>query len=116
MRACDSADTKASEEGWGGGAPGTRAETRLQPTVKTMVMQFAPPADNGVPQWSRYPSCSRKTSRQSRWMGPEGSCDPVEPVLKNSILTAPQKAVQITKAIYELEVSKSYKAGCYTRD
>ncbi|KAK4833071.1 hypothetical protein QYF61_027733, partial [Mycteria americana] len=32
-------DTKASEEGGGGGAPGTRAEIPLQPVLKTMVRQ-----------------------------------------------------------------------------
>lgn len=34
----------------------------------------------------------------------------------SSILTGPEEIVQITKAVYELEVSKSYKVGCYTRD
>ena len=45
MRICerkDSADTKVSEEGGGGGAPGTRAEIPLQPVVKTMVRQAVP--------------------------------------------------------------------------
>ncbi|GAB0186006.1 mitochondrial enolase superfamily member 1 [Grus japonensis] len=39
MRTCErnnSADTKVSEEGGGGGAPGTRAEIPLQPVEKTM--------------------------------------------------------------------------------
>ena len=35
-------DTKVSEEGGGGDAPGTRAETPLQPVVKTMVRQAVP--------------------------------------------------------------------------
>ena len=37
-----SADTKVSEEGGGGGAPGARAEIPLQPVVKTMVRQAVP--------------------------------------------------------------------------
>ncbi|GAB0209021.1 epimerase family protein SDR39U1 [Grus japonensis] len=36
------ADTKVSEEGEGGGAPGTRAEIPLQSVVKTMVRQAVP--------------------------------------------------------------------------
>ena len=45
VRICErnnSADTKVSEEGGGGGAPGTRAEIPLQPVVKTMVRQAVP--------------------------------------------------------------------------
>ena len=45
MRKCErnnSADTKVSEEGGGGGAPGARAEIPLQPMGKTMVRQAVP--------------------------------------------------------------------------
>ena len=45
MRICErnnSADTKVSEEGRGGGASGTGAEIPLQPVVKTMVRQAVP--------------------------------------------------------------------------
>ena len=45
MRICErnsSADTKVSEEGEGGGAPGAGAEIPLQPMVKTMVRQAVP--------------------------------------------------------------------------
>ncbi|KAK4821754.1 hypothetical protein QYF61_000815 [Mycteria americana] len=38
----NSAGTKVSEEGGGGGAPDTRAEIPLQPLVKTMVRQAVP--------------------------------------------------------------------------
>ena len=38
----NSADTKVSEEGGGGGAPGAGAEIPLQPMVKTMVRQAVP--------------------------------------------------------------------------
>jgi len=42
VRICErnnSADTKVSEEGEGGGAPGTGAEISLQPVEKIMVRQ-----------------------------------------------------------------------------
>ena len=45
MRRCErknSADTKVSEEGGGGGAPGSGAEIPLQPLGKTMVRQAVP--------------------------------------------------------------------------
>ncbi|GAB0203597.1 epimerase family protein SDR39U1 [Grus japonensis] len=38
----NSADTKVSEEGGGGGAPDTRAKIPLQPVVKAMVKQAVP--------------------------------------------------------------------------
>ncbi|GAB0194454.1 acid sphingomyelinase-like phosphodiesterase 3b [Grus japonensis] len=38
----NSADTKVSADGGGGGAPGTRAEIPLPPVVKTMVKQAVP--------------------------------------------------------------------------
>ena len=36
------ADTKVSEEGGGGGAPGAGAEIPLQPMMRTMVRQAVP--------------------------------------------------------------------------
>ena len=45
VRRCErnnSADTKVSEEGGGGGAPGAGAEIPLQPVGKTMVRQAVP--------------------------------------------------------------------------
>ena len=45
VRKCETnspADTKASKEGWGGGAPGTGAEISLQPVDKTMLTQVVP--------------------------------------------------------------------------
>ncbi|GAB0192859.1 epimerase family protein SDR39U1 [Grus japonensis] len=38
----NSADTKVSEDGGGGGAPGARAKIPLQPVVKAMVKQAVP--------------------------------------------------------------------------
>ncbi|GAB0195028.1 acid sphingomyelinase-like phosphodiesterase 3b [Grus japonensis] len=45
----NSADTKVSAEGGGGGAPGTGAEIPLQPLEKTMVRQAVPlqPMEDG---------------------------------------------------------------------
>jgi len=45
VRICErnnSADTEASQNGRGGGAPATRAEISLQPMVKAMVKQVVP--------------------------------------------------------------------------
>jgi len=45
VRLCDrsnSVDTKVSEEGGRGGAPGTGAEIALKPVMKTMVRQAVP--------------------------------------------------------------------------
>ena len=42
-----SADTKVSEEGGGGGAPGARAEIPLQPVVQPMVRQPCPAPREG---------------------------------------------------------------------
>ena len=45
MRICErnnSADTKVSEAGEGGGAPGSGAEIPLQPVEETMVRQAVP--------------------------------------------------------------------------
>ena len=44
MRICErnnSADTKVSDEGGGGGVPGAGAEVPLQPVGKTMVVQIS---------------------------------------------------------------------------
>jgi len=38
----NSADTKVSKEGGGGGAPGARAEIPLEPVKNSMVRQTAP--------------------------------------------------------------------------
>ncbi|GAB0182143.1 acid sphingomyelinase-like phosphodiesterase 3b [Grus japonensis] len=45
----NAADTKVSEEGGGGGAPGARAEIPLQPLEKTMVRKAVPlqPVEEG---------------------------------------------------------------------
>ena len=78
------ADTKVSEEGGGGGAPGARAEIPLQPVVKTMVRQAVPlqPMEvHGGADIHLHP-------RWSRWM-PEGGCDPVESPCWSRLLAEP---------------------------
>ena len=81
VRRCErnnSADTKVSEEGGGGGAPGTGAEIPLQPVVKTMVRQavpLQPPEVHGGADIHPQP-VEDPVSEQVNV--PEGSCDPVE--------------------------------------
>ena len=56
MRICErnnSADTKASAEGGGEGAPGAGAEFPLQPMEKIMGEAGCPPAAHGGACWSR---------------------------------------------------------------
>ncbi|KAK4815368.1 hypothetical protein QYF61_001356 [Mycteria americana] len=81
LRICwinNSADTKVSEEGGGGGAPGTRAEIPLQPMVKTMVRQAVPlqPMEvNGGADIHLQPVEDPMPEHVDM---PEGGCDPVE--------------------------------------
>jgi len=65
VRICErinSADTKVSEEGGGGGAPGTGAEIPLQPVEQTMVRQAVP--------CSPWRSMVEQISTCSLWKGP----------------------------------------------
>ena len=55
VRKCErksAADTKVSEEGEGGGAPGPRAEIPLQSMEKNMVMHVIPlqPTEDPMPE------------------------------------------------------------------
>ncbi|GAB0209107.1 acid sphingomyelinase-like phosphodiesterase 3b [Grus japonensis] len=62
VRICErnnSADTKVSEEGEGGGAPGTGAEIPLQPVVKTMVRQAVPLQPMEDAEGAEIPSAAR---------------------------------------------------------
>ncbi|KAJ7420692.1 suppression of tumorigenicity 5 protein isoform x4 [Willisornis vidua] len=64
MRTCErnsSTDTKVSDEGGGGVAPGAGAEIPVEPIVKTMVRQAVPLKPAEHPRWRK-------------WM-PEGGCD-----------------------------------------
>jgi len=50
----NSADVNVSEEGGGGGAPGTKAEIfPLQPVLKTMVRQALPLQTMEDPTWEQ---------------------------------------------------------------
>ena len=73
----NSADTEISEEGGGGGAPGTGAELPLQPMMKTMVRQAVPlqPMEvNGGADLHLQPG---KDPTPEQGDVPEGGCDPV---------------------------------------
>ncbi|GAB0208746.1 epimerase family protein SDR39U1 [Grus japonensis] len=64
------ADTKVSEEGGGGGAPGTGAEIPLQPVEKAMVRQavpLQPMEDDGMMMEQIFPCSPWRTPRWSRW-------------------------------------------------
>ena len=80
MRICErsnSADTKVSEEGGAGGAPGTRAEIPLQPLVQPMVRQAVPlqPTEvNGGADLHLQPG-EEPTPEQVD--APEEGCEPV---------------------------------------
>ncbi|GAB0207967.1 hypothetical protein GRJ2_003262400 [Grus japonensis] len=70
------ADTKVSEEGGGGGAPGTGTEIPLQPVEKTMVRQavhLQPVEDPTLEQVEAS----------------EGGCDPVGSLCWNRLLAEP---------------------------
>jgi len=91
VRLCErnnSADTKVSEEGGGGGAPGTRAEIPLQPVEQIMTTQAVPcsPWRSTVEQISIY--SPGRTPCQSREM-PEGGCDPVGSLCWSRLLAGP---------------------------
>ena len=80
MRTCErsnSADTKVSEEGGAGGAPGIRAEIPLQPLVQPTVRQAVPlqPTEvNGGADLHLQPGEDPTLEQVDV---PEGSCDPV---------------------------------------
>ena len=92
MRICErnnSADTKVSEEGGGGGAPGTRAEIPLQPLVKTMVRQavsLQPMEVHGGADIHLQP-VEDPTLQQVDV--PEGGCDPVGSPCWSRLLVGP---------------------------
>jgi len=56
----DSADTKVSEEGGAGGAPGARAEIPLQPMKRTMVRKAVLPQPMQVHGGARYPPAAQR--------------------------------------------------------
>ncbi|GAB0206670.1 hypothetical protein GRJ2_003132600 [Grus japonensis] len=81
VRICErnnSADTKVSEEGRGGGTPGTRAEIPLQPMVKTMVRQVVPLQPMEVHGGADIHLQSMEDPMPEQVDAPKGGCDPVE--------------------------------------
>ena len=79
MRICErnnSSDTKVSEEGAGGGAPGTKSEFPLQPMEKTMVRQAVPlqPVEVHGGAVIHLQPLDHPTPEQVKV--PEGGCDP----------------------------------------
>jgi len=73
----NSADTKVSEEGGGGGAPGAGAEVLLQPLEKIMVRQAVPlqPMEVHSGPHSHLQPMEDPTPEQVD--APQGGCDPV---------------------------------------
>jgi len=91
VRQCEqnySADSKFSEEGGGGGAPGAGAEVPVQPMQKTMVKQAVrcSPWRSTVEQIS---TCSPwRTTHRRRWT-PIGGSDLVESPCWSRVLAGP---------------------------
>ena len=92
MRICErnnSADTKVSEEGGGGGAPGTRAEIPLQPLVKTMVMQVVPLQPMEVHGGADIHLQPMEDPTPEQADVPEGGCSPVGSPCWSRLLAGP---------------------------
>ncbi|GAB0207835.1 adenomatous polyposis coli protein-like [Grus japonensis] len=84
VRICErnnSADTKVSEEGGEGGAPGTGAEIPLQSVVKTMVKQVVPLQPMEVNGGADIYLQPMEDPTPEQVDAPERGCDPME-VLK----------------------------------
>jgi len=84
----NSADTNVSEEGGGGGAPGTRAEIPLQLMMKTIVRQAVPLQFMEVQGGADIQLQSMEDPHRSRWM-PEGGCDLMGSLCWSRILAGP---------------------------
>ncbi|GAB0189017.1 epimerase family protein SDR39U1 [Grus japonensis] len=85
----DSADTKVSEEGGGGGAPGARAEIPLQPMEKTMVRQAVPLQLMEVHGRADIHLQPMKDPTLEQVEAPEGGCDPVGSPCWSRLLAGP---------------------------
>ena len=80
VRICErnnSADTKVSEEGGGGGAPGAGAEIPLQPVVQPMVRQAVPLQPLEVRGGAEIHLQPVGEPRPEQVGVPKGCCDPV---------------------------------------
>ncbi|PKU46070.1 protein pxr1-like [Limosa lapponica baueri] len=74
----NSAGPKVSEEGGGGGAPGTGAEIPLQPMVKTMVRHSVPLQPMEVNSGTDIYLQPIEDPMPEQADVPEGSCHPLE--------------------------------------
>ncbi|GAB0209117.1 AN1-type zinc finger protein 5-like [Grus japonensis] len=82
-------DTKVSEEGGGGGAPGTGAEIPLQPMVKTMVRQAIPLQPMEVNSGADIHLQPEEDPTLEQVETPEGGCDPVGSPRWSKLLAGP---------------------------
>jgi len=73
----NSADTKVSEKGKGGGAPGARAEIPLQPLMKTTVRQAVLLQPMEVRSGAHIFLEPMKDPTPKQVDAPEGGCNPV---------------------------------------
>ncbi|KAK4828110.1 hypothetical protein QYF61_023472 [Mycteria americana] len=92
VRTCErnnSADTKVSEEGGGGGAPGTGAEIPLQPVVKTMVRQAVPLQPTEVHGGADIYLQPVEDPMLEQVDAPEGGCDPMGSLRWSRLLAGP---------------------------
>ncbi|XP_072707914.1 uncharacterized protein [Ciconia boyciana] len=83
------ADTKASEERGGGGAPGAGAEIPLQPLVKTMVRQAVPLQPMEVHGGADIHLQPVEDPTPERVDAPKGVCDPMESPRWSRLLAGP---------------------------
>ena len=92
MRICErnnSADTKVSEEGGGGGAPGTGAEIPLQPVGKTMVRQAVPLQPMEVHSGADIHLQPVEDPMPEQVDEPKGGCEPVGSLRWSRLLAGP---------------------------
>ncbi|GAB0180080.1 epimerase family protein SDR39U1 [Grus japonensis] len=75
----NSADTQVTEEGGGGGAPGTRADIPLQPMEKTMVRQAVPLQPMEVHGGADIHLQPMEDPTSEQVETPEGGCDLLGP-------------------------------------
>jgi len=85
----NSADTKASEEGGGGGAPGAGAEIPLQSMVKIVVRQAVPPQPMEVRSGADLHLQPMGDPTQERVDVPKGGCDPMGNPCWSRLLAGP---------------------------
>ncbi|NXL08435.1 RETR1 regulator, partial [Mesembrinibis cayennensis] len=92
VRTCERnnpADTKVSEEGGGGGAPGARAEISLQPMVKTMVRQAVPLQPMEVHGGADLHLQLVEDPTLEQVDAPKGGCDPMGSLHWSWLLAGP---------------------------